>query len=137
MNIITELWDGARQHLENYKDIIGIKTAEKAEPGKATLTKPPGCLVWLDFEPAFIDQGGECIFLPINVVIFCISGPQLKSASALDAALDIAVNVINSLSGTPISGWLISLAADKPIEIVDASSNNSIVAVTFNTRVSL
>ena len=136
MNSVSTLWEAIREYLSDNKATVGIVTAERAEVGKATTTKTPGCLVWFDFKPAVIANGGAGIYLPINISIFCLASAQQKSAPAIDAALDIATNVVNLLSGAIISTCAIELS-EEPIEVVDSSSTSAVVAVQFKTKVNL
>ena len=52
--MVSELWEGIVEDLQDNASTLGIKTAEQAEIGKATVTKTPGCLVWLDFDESNI-----------------------------------------------------------------------------------
>jgi hypothetical protein len=136
MNSVSTLWEAIRKYLEDNKTTIGILTAERAEVGKATTTKTPGCLVWLEFESAVVASGGAGISLPINISVFCLASAQHKSVSAIDAALDVATNVVSALADKTISTCAIELSSE-PIEVIDSSSTSAVVVVQFKTKVNL
>ncbi len=136
MNAISELWDGINDALLAKKVDIGITSVEQAETGTLNTIKAPGCATWIDFGDADFSGGGQILSLPVELFVFCVATPQKNQCAAVNAALEIALNVLNCISGTAVNGSVI-LPGAKPLELIEKSSTKSIVAAMFTIDVRL
>ena len=136
MNKISEAWNAIDAALLAHKVAIGITSVEKAETSTVQVAKPPAVLTWIDFGTATTTAQGKIFSMPIEVFVFCIALPKKTPADAIEAAMDIAVNVLNTLSGMDICGADL-LPMENPIDIAEKSSTKAVVAAMFNLKVRL
>lgn len=133
-NAIGTFWSALNALIEASAETIGIVSVESGEAGKTTVTKPPGCITWIDFDEAEFVHSGHAVALTVKPTVFCVASAKKTSHEALDAATGIALGVIDALAGQTVSGSMLTLA-QPPMEIVDASSNHGVVAVVLETQV--
>lgn len=138
MGKVESLWTGVVKELDSNVAALGITGAERAELGKVTNVKSPGCTVWLEFAPATYGLQQGAVSMGVEVHIFCIGPPQAKRAQAIDAAFGIAEAVIGLLAGSTVGGCFLRLPQDSAfLALVDSSSNAAVVGVVFETEVIL
>ncbi len=141
MNALSTLWQGTVDALNESKLALGIGSdvldgAERAKSGQVITLSPPSVAVWIQPQPTTnISQRGA-VTIPVDVHVFCTGAPSDTEAGAIDNAMEVAVKILQYLTGKEIAGTvLFQPDNENAVEVVESSSSQAVVAVLMKAEV--
>ncbi|MBP8975100.1 MAG: hypothetical protein KBG83_00130 [Bacteroidetes bacterium] len=139
MNGFSQLWQDIVDTLNGAAAELGIAGAERAAMGQISTIIPPAAIVWINpYKAATQHSQNGALTFPTDIHIFCIAAPTVMEADAVDAALEIAKNILRFLSNKEIAGTILTQPDDEPaLEIIERSSTQAIVAILLQAEIQL